>query len=74
MTAGYQKFLEEDKTGLTNATQEVKGMMETYGTSGLHLDGHSRGSMTVGNALKSLQESTANNATPLPIQLSISLV
>jgi len=34
--ASYQKFLEGDKAELTNATQEVKGMMETYGTSGLH--------------------------------------
>lgn len=54
MIAGYQKGLENDFWGLTNATHEVKTMMLLYGQEGLHLDGHSRGSMTVGNALESI--------------------
>jgi len=54
MVAGYQKYLESDLLGLTNATQETKTMMENYGTEGLHLDGHSRGSLTVANAMDSL--------------------
>lgn len=31
-----------------------KEMMYFYGSEGLHLDGHSRGSMTIGNAMKSM--------------------
>jgi filamentous hemagglutinin len=54
MIAGYQKYLEGDILGLTNATKEVKWALNHYGSSGLHLDGHSRGSMTIGNALQSL--------------------
>jgi filamentous hemagglutinin len=56
--AGYQKFLEGEKTALTNATQEVKSIMYQYGKDGLHLDGHSRGSMTVGNAMESILASS----------------
>ncbi|MBV5335453.1 MAG: hemagglutinin repeat-containing protein [Sulfuricurvum sp.] len=54
MVAGYQKYLESDLLGLANATQETKTLMENYGTEGLHLDGHSRGSLTVTNAMDSL--------------------
>jgi filamentous hemagglutinin len=54
MVAGYQKFLEGDLLGLTNATQETKTVIENYGTEGLHLDGHSRGSLTVANAMGSI--------------------
>lgn len=53
--AGYQKFLENDFWGLSNSTSQVKDAMSQYGQSGLHLDGHSRGAMTVGNALESQQ-------------------
>ena len=56
IVAGYQKFLENDFMGLTNATQEVKSAMLQYGQDGLHLDGHSRGAMTIGNAMESLQK------------------
>lgn len=52
--AGYQKFLEGDMLGLTNATQEVKGIVNQYGATGLQMDGHSRGTMTVDNAYSSL--------------------
>ncbi|WCE06374.1 hemagglutinin repeat-containing protein [Pseudoxanthomonas sp. JBR18] len=54
LVAGYQKFLENDFWGLANATTEVKDVMLMYGQDGLHLDGHSRGGMTIGNALESV--------------------
>lgn len=54
LVAGYQKFGESDLLGLTNATQVVKQFMGQYGATGLHLDGHSRGAMTIENALTSL--------------------
>lgn len=54
LVAAYQKHLEGDLLGLTNATQEVKDAMKQYGETGLQIDGHSRGSMTVGNAMESL--------------------
>lgn len=55
LIAGYQKYLEGDLAGLTNATQETKNAMQLYGETGLHIDGHSRGAMTTGNALESMQ-------------------
>ena len=55
LVAAYQKHLENDLTGLTNATQDTKGFMQKYGKDGLHIDGHSRGAMTTGNALESLK-------------------
>jgi len=57
MIAGYQRFLESDLLGLTNSTAQVKSTMEQYGQSGLHMDGHSRGAMTIGNAMESLENS-----------------
>ncbi len=54
LVAGYQKFLEGDTIGLTNATQEIKNLTNKYGQEGLQLDGHSRGSLTIGNALDSI--------------------
>jgi filamentous hemagglutinin len=54
LVAGYQKNLENDFWGLTNATEETKWMMLYYGQDGLHFDGHSRGSMTIGNAMASI--------------------
>ncbi len=55
LIAGYQKYLESDLAGLANATEETKKLMLQYGQTGLHIDGHSRGAMTTGNALESLQ-------------------
>ncbi|WP_133264757.1 hypothetical protein [Xanthomonas oryzae] len=40
--------------GLTNSTQEAKYYMLKYGATGLHLDEHSRGTMTGGNAQESI--------------------
>ncbi|WP_455466740.1 hypothetical protein [Bartonella sp. B39] len=42
--------------GLTNSTQESKDLVYRNGITGLKLYGHSRGSMTVGNALQSLDK------------------
>jgi filamentous hemagglutinin len=53
LVAGYQKYLEGDILGLSNATEAIKEDMNKYGQTGLELDGHSRGSMTIGNALES---------------------
>ena len=41
--------------GLANATDLTREYMLLYGQEGLHLDGHSRGSLTVGNAMESLE-------------------
>lgn len=54
IVAGYQKFMENDFWGLANAAVEVKNLMEHHGNSGLDISGHSRGSMTIGNAMESL--------------------
>lgn len=54
MIAGYQKFLEGDALGLTNAAIENKSLMEQYGKQGLLIDAHSRGALTFGNTLESL--------------------
>lgn len=56
MIAGYQKFLENDLTGLTSSTVSTKNIMTQYGQGSLRLDAHSRGSLTVGNAMKSLEK------------------
>jgi filamentous hemagglutinin len=55
LVAGYQKFLENSTTGLTNATQQNVDLWEQTGGN-ITLDGHSRGGMTVGNALTAVQE------------------
>jgi filamentous hemagglutinin len=61
LVAGYQKFLEGGIGELTNATQEVKSLMEQYGTDGLNLIGYSRGAMTIGNAMESLAKQPGAN-------------
>ena len=70
MVAGYQKFLENDFWGLANSTQEVKNLMDRYGSTGLLLDAHSRGAMTVGNALESLSKSGAGYLTSIDINFT----
>lgn len=53
LIAGYQYFLENGTTGLTNATQtNVDLWLQTGGD--ITLDGHSRGGMTIGNAFEYL--------------------
>ena len=56
MVAGYQKFLEGGIGDLSNASQEMKNLMGQYGADGLNLVGHSRGAMTIGNAMEELSE------------------
>lgn len=56
MVAGFQKVLEGGIADLSNASQEVKGLMEQHGSEGLNLVGHSRGAMTIGNAMEVLSE------------------
>ncbi|SEH91559.1 filamentous hemagglutinin [Pseudomonas asplenii] len=60
MIAAYQKSFENDFWGLSTATQQTKDYMAQFGQSGLHIDGHSRGTMTTGNALESLIRDPAN--------------
>jgi filamentous hemagglutinin len=55
LVAGYQKFLENGTTGLTNATQQNVDLWKQTGGN-ITLDGHSRGGMTVGNALDSVKD------------------
>ena len=62
MVAGYIDKLEGSFFGYTNATSELIGIMSDYGQQGLHLDGHSRGSMTVGNAMMKLVNSGRNGS------------
>ena len=52
LVAGYQKFLESPTLGLSNSTVQVIDAMNQYGTTGLQLDGHSRGALTIGSALE----------------------
>ncbi|MRR52063.1 MAG: adhesin, partial [Rhodocyclaceae bacterium] len=63
LVAGYQKFLEGSVGDLANATKEVKNLMTTYGESGLNLVGHSRGAMTIGNAMESLAKDSGSSGT-----------
>jgi filamentous hemagglutinin len=55
LVAGYQKFLENGTMGLTNATQQNVDLWKQTGGN-ITLDGHSRGGMTVGNALDSVKD------------------
>ncbi len=54
MVAGYQKFLEGGIGDLANATREMKDLMEQHSADGLNVVGHSRGAMTIGNAMEAL--------------------
>lgn len=65
MVAGYQKHLENDFWGLTNSTEQFKEIMQQHGMLGLELDAHSRGAMTVGNAMQSLASNSKKTAVLL---------
>ena len=62
LVAGYQKFLEGGTLGLTNATQQNVDLLNQTGGN-ITLDGHSRGGMTVGNALTAVQEQGSKGGT-----------
>ena len=47
--------IEEQMRLMGNSTTQMVDYMELYGREGLHLDGHSRGSMTIGNAMEHLE-------------------
>ncbi len=61
MVAGYQKFLESEGFGLTNAVKENIKVMAKYGKTGLIIDAHSRGGMTTGNTLRFINENYNDN-------------
>ncbi|WP_375617023.1 filamentous hemagglutinin [Bartonella sp. AP58NXGY] len=55
--AVFQKFFEGTFFfGLTNSTKKFQNTMYLYGNDGLHIDGHSRGSMTVGNGMHDFEK------------------
>jgi filamentous hemagglutinin len=56
LVAGYMKMLDGDFWGLSTSTLAMRDIMLIYGNEGLHLDGHSRGGMTIGNALESIDK------------------
>ena len=55
LIAAYQKNLESVALGMTNTSQEIIDLSQKYGQDGLNLIGHSRGTMTIGNALDALK-------------------
>lgn len=71
MIAGYMKFLEGTTVGLTNATQTNVQIMNQYGNRNLQVDGHSRGGMTIGNALETIAQQ--GNAEGILVGTNISL-
>ncbi|WP_273721988.1 MULTISPECIES: hypothetical protein [unclassified Bartonella] len=57
MIAVFQKFFEGTFFfGLTNSTKKFQNTMSLYGNDGLHINGHSRGSMTVGNGMDDFEK------------------
>lgn len=54
LVAAYQDKLEGSFFGISDTTNQLIGLMASYGKQGLHLDGHSRGTMTIGNAMEIL--------------------
>jgi len=68
--AFYQKYMEGDLLGLSTTTELVKDLIGQYGTSGLVLNGHSRGSLTVTNAMQSfLNDNGYGSATGLSVNM-----
>jgi filamentous hemagglutinin len=61
LISGYQKFLEGGTLGLTSATQQNVNLWQQTGGD-ITLDGHSRGGMTVGNALQYLNSTGATGS------------
>ncbi|WP_273760809.1 hypothetical protein [Bartonella sp. ML70XJBT.G] len=55
--AVFQKILEGKLFfGLTNSTKKFQNAMFLYGNDGLHIDAHSRGSLTVGNGMDDFEK------------------
>jgi filamentous hemagglutinin family protein len=53
MVAGFQKFFENKFWGFSEVAKEVDSLLDKYGEDGLHMDVHSRGSLTLGNVMES---------------------
>ncbi|AQT47961.1 filamentous hemagglutinin [Bartonella choladocola] len=56
MVASYQKVLENEFWGMTKSGEAIQGILEKYGKSGLDIYAHSRGAMTVYNAMATLNK------------------
>ncbi|QPB43232.1 hemagglutinin repeat-containing protein [Rodentibacter haemolyticus] len=57
LVAGYEKMFETsfgNLLGMDNSSLQVKGLMENYGKNNLFIGAHSRGTLTVANALNAL--------------------
>ncbi|MBI0021422.1 hemagglutinin repeat-containing protein [Bartonella sp. W8097] len=54
LVAGYQKVLENNFWGMTDSALTARQLQQQFGSDGLILYGHSRGSMTILNAMRSL--------------------
>ncbi|WP_273760769.1 hypothetical protein [Bartonella sp. ML70XJBT.G] len=62
MIAVFQKILEGKLFfGLTNSTKKFQNAMSLYGNDGLHIDAHSRGSLTVGNGMYDFEKRGIHN-------------
>ena len=66
LMAGYQKFMEGSVgMGLTNSTIQAKQLLSEYGNKveqNLFIGSHSRGTLTVSNALSALKQERQNGA------------
>jgi filamentous hemagglutinin len=62
--AFYQKYMEGDLLGLSTTTELIKDLLGQYGESGLVLNGHSRGSLTITNAMNSYLKERGYGSAP----------
>lgn len=66
MVAGYQKGLEGNLgMGLGNSTQQAVEIMEQYGQDDLYIGAHSRGTLTIHNALRELNKNEENQTNAI---------
>lgn len=72
LVAGYQYYLESSTLGISRSSAEVLDAMRRYGESGLTLVGHSRGAMTIGNAMETLE--TGADSTGSLLDTDVKLV
>jgi len=72
LVAGYQYYLESSMLGISRSSAEVLDAMRRYGESGLTLVGHSRGAMTIGNAMEALE--TEGDSTGSLLDTDVKLV
>jgi len=65
-------YLESSALGISRSSAEVIDVMRRYGESGLTLVGHSRGAMTIGNAMEALE--TEGDSTGSLLDTDVKLV